>query len=41
MFSFINIKALGRKLATKILLVENAEKLKWNAASKGARECSK
>jgi hypothetical protein len=40
-FSFVNIKALGRKLATRILMVENTEKLKRNAAAKGGRDFSK
>ena len=30
-FSFINIKALGRKLAIRILMVENAEKHKCSS----------
>jgi len=34
-FSFINLKALDMKLATRILMVENAEKRKWNTAAKG------
>jgi len=34
-FNFSNFKTLGRKLATGILMVENAEKLKWNVAAKG------
>jgi hypothetical protein len=35
------MKALGRKLATRALMVHNVEKLKWNAAAKMGREFSK